>query len=133
MPIYEFITNDEEVIELFMSFAEFDRRVKNGQITLDDGRVAKSYFNSKSGISTFSGNYPMVSDAAGVHPSQIKEHMDHLRQMGCGQVNHTKDGSVIFESKGQRRKVLKALGLFDRNAGYSDPTPDRLTSVRRYR
>lgn len=133
MPMYEFQTEDGEVVELFMPFAEFDKRVKDGQITLDDGRVAKSYFNSKSLISTVPSNYPMVSDAAGVHPSQIKEHMDHLRQMGCGQVNHTKDGSVIFESKGQRRKVLKALGLFDRNAGYSDPTPDRLTSVRRYR
>lgn len=61
MPTYEFITDDEEIVELFMSFAEFDRRVSDGQITLDDGRIARSYFNPNSGISTMPSTYPMVS------------------------------------------------------------------------
>lgn len=133
MPMYEFKTDDGEVVELFLPFAEFDRRVKGGRITLDDGREASSYFNPHSGISTVPANYPMVSSAAGVHPGQIKEHMEHLRQKGCGQVNHTKDGDIIFESKGQRKRVCEALGLYDRSGGYSDPQAKVRTSCRKYR
>lgn len=132
MPTYEFITDDEEIVELFMSFAEFDRRVSDGQITLDDGRIARSYFNPNSGISTMPSTYPMVSSAAGVEPSQVKQHMEHLRQMGCGQVNHTRDGDVIFESKGQRKRVCEALGLYDRNGSYSDPQPKVRTSGKKF-
>lgn len=116
-----------------MSFAEHDRRVKDDVIKLDDGRHAKKHWAGMSSISTVPANYPMVSSAAGVHPNQIKEHMDHLRQMGCGQVNHTKDGDVIFESKGQRKRVCEALGLYDRNGSFSDPSPKVRTSCRKYR
>jgi hypothetical protein len=133
MPMYEFKTDDGEIVELSMSFAEFDRRVKDGKLIMNDGRSATSYFNPRAGISTVPANYPMVSSAAGVHPDQVKEHMDHLRSMGCGQVNHTKDGDVIFESKGQRKKVCEALGLFDRNGSYGDPQAKNATRARKYR
>ncbi len=133
MPTYEFKTDDGEIVELFMPFAEHDRRVKDDTIILDDGRTARTFWNSRSAISTVPSNYPMVSTAAGVHPGQIKEHMEHLRAKGCGQVNHTKDGDIIFESKGQRKKVLEALGMYDRNGGYSDPAPSVRTSGIRYR
>lgn len=133
MALYEFQTDDGEVVEVIMTFAEHEKRVKNGQITLDDGRVAKTYWGN-SIIKTCSANYPMVCTAAGVHPDQVKEHMEYLRANGCGQVNHTKDGDLIFESKGQRRKVLETLGMFDRNGGYSDPSPKHRTrNARRYR
>ncbi len=134
MPVYEFKTDDGELVDLSMSFKDHDRRVKNGQIKLSDGRTAKTYWGGMSSISTVPSNYPMVSSAAGVHPGQIKEHMDHLRSQGCGQVNHTKDGDIIFESKGQRKKVLETLGMFDRQGGYSDPQPKiRTASCRKYR
>jgi len=133
MPTYEFKTDDGEIVELFMPFAEHDRRVKDGVIKLDDGRKAVSYFNPRAGISTVPANYPMTSSAAGVHPGQIKEHMDHLRMMGCGQVDHTKDGDVIFKDKHQRKRVCEALGLFDRSGGYSDPQAKHVTRVRKYR
>lgn len=133
MPMYEFQTDDGEIVELFMTFDQFDRRVKDGVIKLDDGRKAKSYFNPHSGISTVPANYPMVSSRAGVHPAQIKEHMDHLRKNGCGQVDHTKDGDVIFKDKHQRKKVCEVLGLFDRNGGYSDPSAKNVSRVRKYR
>lgn len=123
MPTYEFKTDDGEVVELFLTFAEHDNRVKDDTIVLDDGRPAKTFWNANSKISTVPANYPMVCTSAGVHPGQIKEHMEHLRQKGCGQVNHTKDGDIIFESKGQRKQVLQALGMYDRNGGYSDPAP----------
>jgi len=133
MPIYEFQTDDGGVVEVFMSFSEFDRRVKDGVIKLDDGRKAVSYFNPRAGISTVPANYPMTSSAAGVHPGQIKEHMDHLRKMGCGQVDHTKDGDVIFKDKHQRKKVCEALGLFDRSGGYSDPQAKHVTRIKTFR
>lgn len=133
MPIYEFQTDDGEIVEVVLSFKDFDKRVKDGVIQLNDGRSARYFFNPRSGISTIPANYPMVSSAAGVHPGQIKEHMDHLRKMGCGQVDHTKDGDIIFRDKAQRKKVCETLGLFDRNGGYSDPQPKRTTRLRRRR
>ncbi len=134
MPMYEFKRPSGEVVSLMLSFAEFDRRVKDGKIVLDDGETATYDWDQHSFISTVPANYPMVCTAAGVHPADIKAHMEHLRQMGCGQVNHTSDGDLIFESKGQRKKVCEALGLFDRNGSYGDPQPkNRTANVRRYR
>lgn len=134
MPTYEFQCEDGEVVEVFMSFAEHDRRVKNDTIKLDDGRIATKNWSGKSSISTVPSNYPMVSSAAGVHPADIKAHMDHLRAGGLGQVNHNSDGDIIFESKGQRKRVCEFLGLYDRNAGPSDPQPKvRTASCRKFR
>ncbi len=133
MPMYEFITEEGEIVELQMPFSEFDKRVKDGEIVLEDGRKAKSYFNPHKGTKTYPSCYPMVSSAAGVHPGQIKEHMAYLQSKGCGQVDHTKDGDVIFRDKHQRRKVCEALGLFDRNGGYGDPAPKHRTKdVKRF-
>lgn len=133
MPAYQFVTDEGEQVELHLSFSEFDKRVKNDMITLDDGRTAKYDWSGHSFVSTVPANYPMVCAAAGVHPAQIKEHMEHLRSAGCGQVNHTKDGDLIFEDKRQRKKVLETLGMFDRNGSYDDPSPRYRTSCKRYR
>lgn len=123
MPAYQFKASDGEVVVLQMSIAEFDKRVKSGKISLSDGREAAYDWSGHSFISTVPSNYPMVCTAAGVLPSQIKEHMDYLRKEGCGQVNHTSDGDLVFEDKRQRKKVLETLGLFDRRASYDDPQP----------
>ena len=139
MPMYEFtIVNgfleERETVEVFLTFARFDERVKDGKITLDDGREAAYEWLQHNKMRSVPANYPMISTAAGVHPGQIKQHMEHLRQMGCGQVDHTKEGDIIFADKAQRKKVLEALGMFDRNGGYSDPAPKHRTgNVKRYR
>ena len=133
MAAYEFKTDDGHIVEVFMSFSEHERRVKDSKIKLDDGRIATTYFGG-SCIKTYSGNYPQVSSAAGVHPADIKAHMDHLRAGGLGQVNHTKDGDIIFESAGQRKRVCEFLGLYDRNGSFSDPQPKyRTANSRKYR
>ena len=129
MPMYEFRTEDGEIVELMIPFADFDKRVKDGKITLDDGRVAFYDWGQHKLTSTVPANYPMVCTAAGVHPSQIKEHTEHLREKGCGFVEHTKDGDLIFRDKNQRKKVLEALGFFDRQASYGDPQPKHLTKA----
>lgn len=134
MPRYTFVAENGDIIDLQMSMAEHAKRVKNDTIKLPDGRIAKTDWSAYSFISTVPANYPMESDAMGVHPSQIKEHMEHLRKMGCGQVDHTPEGAVILRDKSQRRQVAHALGLFDRNSGYSDPAPiHRTAPVRRFR
>jgi len=133
MPVYEFIDDSGTVHVVSMTFAEFDRRVQDDKIRLDDGTTAKTYWNSR-GPSTVPANYPMVSSAAGVHPADIQRHMEHLRQKGCGQVDHTSDGDIIFRDKHQRKRVCEALGLFDRDGGYSDPAPRyRTANVRKMR
>lgn len=132
MPMYEFERESGELFEEFMHESEFEERVKDGFMIMPDGSRVKyrddAWFR-RSVVSTCPSNYPMTCTAIGVHPSQVKEHMEHLRAMGCGQVNHTKDGDVIFESKSQRKKVCEALGFFDRNGGYSDPQPKNMTSA----
>lgn len=133
MPTYQFVTDQGQSIEMHMSMSEFDRRVKDDTIVLDDGTTAKYDWSGHSFISTVPQNYPMVCTSAGVHPSQIKEHTEHLRQQGCGFVEHTKDGDLVFNDKKQRKKVLETLGMYDRNGGYSDPSPRYKTSCKRYR
>lgn len=134
MPVYEFQKDsDSEVVELFLSFSEYDRRVKDGVIKLDDGQTARIFWNAKSGISTVPSCYPMVSTAAGVHPAQVREQQAALKAAGVRTTHYTKDGDPIFEDKHHRREALSAMGLYDRNAGFSDPTPKHVTRCRKYR
>lgn len=135
MPMYEFLEEESgEVIELALSLAEYDKRVKDGRITLDDGKTAVYDWRQHRLTKTLPANYPMVCTAAGVHPAQIQDHIEHLRQKGCGFVEHTKDGDVVFQDKAQRKRVCEALGLYDRNASYDDPQPKhRTASVRKFR
>lgn len=126
MAAYEFKTEDGEVVEVFMTYAEFDDRVKDGRISLDDGRIATTHFGG-SCIKTYPSCYPMESDAAGVHPAQARDQVEHLRKMGCGFVEHSKNGNPIFQDKAQRKKVCEALGLYDRRAGFGDPQPKHRT------
>lgn len=139
MPKYRFQSKSGVVTTITMPASEFERRVRRGRLRLEN-KLAGGFetlilvgMAKTSTTGNASARYPMVSDAMGVHPSQIKEHMDHLRKMGCGQVDHTPDGGVILNDNSQRRRVAEALGMYDRNGGYSDPAPRYRTSCKRYR
>ncbi len=56
-------------------------------------------------------NQPILSEALGVDPTQIKE-----AQQRFPDHKFTPDGRMILESHGQRRKILKELGFRDWNA-----------------
>lgn len=66
------------------------------------------------------GNWPMKSDAAGVHPDQIAEARSHSIKAGVP-TDFTPDGRAIFTGKKHRKDYCRAIGLHDRNGGYSDP------------
>lgn len=68
------------------------------------------------------GNWPMHSYAAGVSPTQREEAYEASVRMGVP-TRFDKNGDAIFTSPHHRRKYCEAKGLFDRNAGHSDPKP----------
>ena len=70
------------------------------------------------------GTWPMESYAAGVHPKQIPEMREFDKKHGVP-TDYTPDGDPRFTSPKHRRKYCEAHGMFDRNAGLSDPVPAR--------
>lgn len=64
--------------------------------------------------------WPMKSDAAGVHPSQVKEFYLNSQKMGVPTQFDGKTGQAIFTSRAHRAKYLKSVGMHDRNGGYGD-------------
>lgn len=68
--------------------------------------------------------WPLTSYAAGVHHKQIPE-MRKFDKKHEVITDYTPDGDPILTSPSHRRKYCQAHGLYDRNAGYSDPIPAR--------
>jgi len=94
--------------EKHWTVAELEKRTRqDGSFVDNDGVIWDS-------------NWPMKSDAAGVHPSQIKEASENAARKGVPTRFDSQTGQAIFESRGHRQKYLKAHGLRDRNAGYGD-------------
>jgi putative FmdB family regulatory protein len=56
---------------------------------------------------------PILSDAMGVHPSQVAE-----AQKLHPDIRYKPDGRVEIRSHAEHKRVMKALGFFDRR-GYS--------------
>lgn len=63
--------------------------------------------------------WPLTSDAAGVHPTQVREATEHAARMGIP-TEFTRDGAAVFRDRTHRKKFLKAHGLRDLDAGYGD-------------
>jgi hypothetical protein len=99
----------------------FARGEAPAKVRFEDGQLGERDVASEvAGHPVTSANYPMVSDAAGVHPDQTQEAYDHSVANGVP-TQFTKDGSAVFESAGHRKRYCEAVGLYDRNAGYGDP------------
>lgn len=132
MPLYEFTRASGEVVEVFLSFADFDRLVKDGKYTMDGGEVVTYSWDQHKLTSTTPSNWPQVCSAAGVHPDQIKDQVEHLKKMGCGFIEHTADGDPVFQDRNQRKRVCEALGLYDRSGGYGDAQAKHVTRIKSY-
>jgi hypothetical protein len=57
--------------------------------------------------------WPLVSNAAAVHPTQVKDFSKFLKKQGAA-TEFTKSGDPIFQSHAHRRKHLKARGMYDK-------------------
>jgi len=68
------------------------------------------------------GTWPMASYAAGISPDEIAEFRKLDRANGVP-TEYTPDGDPVFTSARHRREYCQAHGLYDRNAGFSDPVP----------
>ena len=78
---------------------------------------------SKEGSRTACGTWPMTSAFAGCHPDDIPTERAHDEKNGLTGTQYKRDGDVVWNSPGHRRRWLESRGMHDRNAGYSDPVP----------
>jgi hypothetical protein len=65
-------------------------------------------------------NWPMVSMAAAVDPSQVAEYNDFYKQHGITGARHRPDGMLVLDSRSARKAMLRARGLRDNDGGYGD-------------
>ena len=123
MPTYCFTRADNrQTVEIQMTAAELAKRQsKEGWIKLEDGTLAFRNLRAEHvNTSHAAGNWPMKSDAAGVAASQVKDAIEHSKKIGIP-TDFTPDGRAIFTSAKHRKRYCEAVGLYDRNGGYSDP------------
>jgi len=110
-----------ETIEKVWSVAEMENSTQeDGSFVDNNGVIWQRDHAAELGSIGGCGSWPLKSDAAGVHPSQIKEATENAAKKGVPTNFDSKTGQAIFESRGHRKKYLKAHGLRDRNAGYGD-------------
>lgn len=89
------------------------------------GRVMeRDHVSEGIGFRNTPGNWPMESDAAGVHPDQAKELSDYAASKGVPTEVNAETGNPIFHSREHRKKFCQATNMYDRNAGIGDATPE---------
>lgn len=72
----------------------------------------------------YAARWPLRTVLTGVGEHQVQELRDFVRQRDLRGTTVHEDGSVEWSGPKARKAYCKAVGLFDRNAGYSDPMPD---------
>lgn len=122
MPFY--IYKDKKTglsIELFMTISEMLRRQKKDGSIKHEGRIYHRCVASEHrGVSSTPENWPMLSDAAGINPSECERAWNESVSMGVPTQYHPETGQAIFESRSHRKAWLKAKGMYDRNGSYGD-------------
>jgi hypothetical protein len=121
MPIYVYKDQKSgEKVELFMSIAEMSARQKDGVLELQGRILVRDIVTEQGGFRNTAGHWPMMSDGAGVHPSQTGEAYAESVKLGVPTQFDRSTGQAIFESRSHRRAFLRAKGMYDRNGGYGD-------------
>jgi hypothetical protein len=129
MPVYCYRKRNGEVVTLTMSIGEMIERQAAAMgesediIELEDGSFARRDYKAEHANAPPPGNWPMECDASGVHPDQRREAEEHSRKIGVP-TEFTEDGAAVYRSPAHRKAYLEKIGMFDRNAGYSDPVPE---------
>lgn len=106
-------------LEKKCSISEFQEFIK---CTECGGLMGINIAAQQQGVKDTASNWPMASDALGVHPDQAKEYSDYLRSKGVPtEINS--DGNPVLTSQRHRKNVCAATQMYDRNAGYGDAAP----------
>jgi hypothetical protein len=113
----------DELVELTMSVAEMlALEDEHHHVLLPSGKTGRRDFGAEGAKRTPPGNWPQVCQIDGVHPSQVKEAQAESVRIGAP-TQFTRDGHPIFNSPHHRKRYYEGIGMYDRNAGYSDPLP----------
>lgn len=124
MPVYHYRTKEPEPQLLMLrmtidqmqrcTFYDDDNRLC---VLLDDGREAMRDLGAEHGGFTKSeAKWPLYSEAAGVHPSQIDKAREQSVRLGVP-TDFTADGRAVFTDPSHRRRYCRAVGVVDL-AGY---------------
>jgi hypothetical protein len=122
MPTYCFKNKETgSTQDVFWTISEMESKCKGVIYKDGDGVVWERDFAAEHGdVAANCGNWPMKSDAAGVHPDQIGAARKEAKRFGVPTEFDTKTGQAIFSNRSHRAQYLKAKGYHDRNGGYGD-------------
>lgn len=124
MPTYLYRKDDGSLVEMVMTVAEMERRQrKDMTIRLDDGSIGTRDISAEvMGTAWHAPDrmWPIRSDAAGCHPSQVDEYQTAAASMGVPTEWDRSTGQAIFRSREHRRQLLRAWGWHDKSGGYGD-------------
>jgi hypothetical protein len=96
-----------------MSVKELEDCVVRDGVYLIDEKEDSIDFAKQSESTRSGGSWPRLSDAIGVHPSQIKEQMAIDKKLGV-RIEYTKDGRAVVESQAHQRQIRRAYKLKDK-------------------
>ena len=114
MPEYCFKDRESgEPVDLVLGMSEMWSVRRDDDSIVWQGRVLDRDYSRELGDARKAA-WPLLSDAAGVHPDQIPMASENMRRAGVS-LNYTADGRAIFESAAHRRAALKVMKLRDKN------------------
>lgn len=136
---YFYISREtSEVVCVRMSFTERMKRESSGFLDLPDGTEARYSLTEnvlrsgdankrrRSSSKRTRAKWPIRTVLTGVGEGQTRELRDFITERGLRGTHVHEDGSVEWSGPQARRDYCKAVGLYDKNAGYGDPAPDNL-------
>ncbi len=112
MPFYAFKSKNGQVFRRFMTVSQYIATENNdGTHTLNDKIVKRVYEGSTVHCGDGAG-WPILSDSAAVHPSQVEDAKREAQINGVP-TDFSSDGRPILRDHLHRRKYLKSIGLVD--------------------
>jgi hypothetical protein len=116
MPVYCFREEDGTIHERVFSMKDDIPKA----IEVDGNVATRDLLSEHRRVAHAPGNWPLCSDALGVHPSQVGEAVAHAQKIGVP-TEFNSEGQAVFTSAAHRKRYARAVGFRDRNGGYSDP------------
>jgi len=94
---------------------------RNAPVACPEGACAakRNIVAERTSLSTSKG-WPLISEAAGVHPLDVADARAQAKRDGVP-TEFTPDGRVVFRNRRHRKQYLKTVGLVDKQGGYGDP------------